>query len=128
MAKRTFKCSDNGGYFQCFDVTAKDKTEAIKKGMEKAKKKAKGDISPTWKCTLKSIQEGENRMTEYERVFHKKELDRELFVALYRDEPTRHMYYITNDQMPLDRFYADNDEAAIAEFRDRIEKHELVRK
>ena len=55
MAKRTFKCSDNGGYFQCFDVTAKDKTEAIKKGMEKAKKKAKGDISPTWKCTLKSI-------------------------------------------------------------------------
>ena len=66
-------------------------------------------------------------MTEYERFFHLKELDRELFVALHRDEPTRHTYYITNDQMPLDKFYADNDEAAIAEFRDRIDKNELIR-
>lgn len=64
-------------------------------------------------------------MTEYERVFHLKELDRELFVALYRDELTRHMYYITNDQMPLDRFYAENDEKAIEEFRDRIKNNQL---
>ena len=66
-------------------------------------------------------------MTEYERMFHQREVDRELFVVLYRDEPTRHMYYITNDQMPVDRYYADNDEDAIREFHDRLEKKELDR-
>ena len=66
-------------------------------------------------------------MTEYERMFHKKELDREVFVALFRDEPSKHMYYITNDLNPVDRFHAFCDEDAIREFRDRIEKGELER-
>ena len=55
MAKWTFSCLDNGGYRQCFDVTAKSKPEAIDKGMVKAKKKAKGDIGSNWKCYLKSV-------------------------------------------------------------------------
>ena len=54
MAKWTFSCLDNGGYRQCFDVSANDKTSAIKKGMERAKKKAKGEIGFNWKCSLKS--------------------------------------------------------------------------
>ena len=66
-------------------------------------------------------------MTEYERIFHQKEIDRELFVTLYRDDPTRYMYYILNDLNFVDKFYAENDEKAIAEFRDRIDKNELIR-
>lgn len=55
------------------------------------------------------------------------EIDRELFVTLERDNPTRHMYYILNDQNFVDKFYAEDDEKAKAEFRDRLAQNELVR-
>lgn len=55
MAKWTFTCRDNGGKFQCLTITATSKQEAILKGIKKAKEKAKGDLSPDWKCTLKSV-------------------------------------------------------------------------
>ena len=47
-----FSCNDNGGKSQCFKVKASDKHEAIQKGFEKAKKNAKSDICPSWKCEL----------------------------------------------------------------------------
>ena len=47
-----FSCHDNGGKFQSFTYKAKDKADAIKKGMERARKHARGDISPDWKCEL----------------------------------------------------------------------------
>ena len=55
--KRTFifTCTDNGGGYQSFEVRATDKQEAIKKGMEFAKKHASGDICGNWTCRL--IQE-----------------------------------------------------------------------
>lgn len=53
MAKWSFNCIDNGGKKQFFTITAGDKTTAIKKGFEKAKKNAKGDIN-NWDCKLKS--------------------------------------------------------------------------
>lgn len=53
MAKWTFTARDNGGKFQCIKITANDKTTAINKGLEKAKKKAAGDIT-TWNCMLVS--------------------------------------------------------------------------
>ena len=40
MAKWNFTALDNGGKHQYFTVTAANKTEAIKKGFEKAEKKA----------------------------------------------------------------------------------------
>lgn len=55
------------------------------------------------------------------------EIDRELFVTLERDNPTKYMYYILNDQNFVDKFYAEDDEKAEAEFRDRLAQHELVR-
>ena len=51
MYKWTFTVRDNGGFYQCFSVKAKDKTSAINKGFEKAKKNAKGDIT-SWDCKL----------------------------------------------------------------------------
>ena len=51
MAKWSFTCNDNGGKKQFFKVTAGDKTEAIKKGFEKARKNADGDIYK-WDCKL----------------------------------------------------------------------------
>ena len=48
-----FECSDNGGGHQRFEVRAIDKPEAIKKGMEFAKKYASGDICGDWTCKLK---------------------------------------------------------------------------
>lgn len=45
MAKWTFSAHDNGGKHQVFTVKAASKTEAIKKGMERAKKHAAGDIN-----------------------------------------------------------------------------------
>ncbi len=48
-----FECTDNGGGHQGFEVKAYDKQEAIKKGMEFAKKHASGDICGDWKCKLK---------------------------------------------------------------------------
>lgn len=53
MAKWNFTTRDNGGKYQYFKVTAPTKTEAINKGMMKAKKAAAGDII-TWKCSLHS--------------------------------------------------------------------------
>ena len=47
----TFTARDNGGRFQCFSVKANDKKEAIRKGLCKAKAKAKGDIA-YWDCKL----------------------------------------------------------------------------
>ena len=47
-----FECVDNGGKRQSFTVSAKTKDEAIRKGFERAKRNAKGDISPNWSCKL----------------------------------------------------------------------------
>jgi hypothetical protein len=47
----TFVAYDNGGGHQVIRVKASSKTEAIEKGMTKAKIKAKGDIFK-WDCRL----------------------------------------------------------------------------
>lgn len=52
MATWSFYCSDNGGKKQYLKIKAKDKTEAIQKGFEKARKNAKGDIGYNWECKL----------------------------------------------------------------------------
>lgn len=51
MAKWGFTYKDNGGKHQFFKVTAPDKTAAINKGTERAKKNAKGDCL-FWDCKL----------------------------------------------------------------------------
>lgn len=51
-AKWSFTAVDNGGKRHAYTVTASTKDEAIRKGMEKARKNAKGDILPTWQCKL----------------------------------------------------------------------------
>ena len=51
MATWNFSAIDNGRKRQGFQIKANDKTTAIKKGMEKARKNAKGDII-TWDCKL----------------------------------------------------------------------------
>ena len=48
-----FSCTDNGGGHQTFEVRATDKQEAIRKGMNIAKKFACGDICGDWECKLK---------------------------------------------------------------------------
>lgn len=55
MIKYTFifYCTDNGGCHQTFEVRATDKQEAIRKGMNIAKKFACGDICGDWECKLK---------------------------------------------------------------------------
>lgn len=53
MAVWSFYCIDNGGKKQFLTIKAKDKTEAIKRGFEKAEKNAKGDIN-NWECKLRS--------------------------------------------------------------------------
>ncbi len=53
------------------------------------------------------------------------EIARQLFVTLQRDDPTKYMYYILNDLNFVDKFYAENDEKAIEEFRDRIKNNQL---
>jgi hypothetical protein len=55
MIKYTFifSCIDNGGGHQIFEVRAIDKQEAIRKGMNIAKKFACGDICGDWECKLK---------------------------------------------------------------------------
>ena len=53
MAVWTFRCVDNGGKRQFFDVKADSKLEAINKGFKKAEKKAKGEITFNWECVLK---------------------------------------------------------------------------
>lgn len=53
--KSTFKfffcATDNGGGFHCFHITAKDKADAIRKGIAKAGKTAKGDLL-NWECSF----------------------------------------------------------------------------
>ena len=61
-----------------------------------------------------------------------REIDRQCFVALnqgYERIFGRPVvkYYIHNDCNYVDSFYADNDDEARKEFRDRIEKGELER-
>ena len=51
MATWHFCATDNGGKQQYFKVKANDKTQAIKKGMEKARKNAAGDLI-SWDCKL----------------------------------------------------------------------------
>lgn len=51
MAKWTFTATDNGRKHQVIKVTASNKVEAIKKGFDRAKAKAAGDII-TWDCKL----------------------------------------------------------------------------
>lgn len=48
-----FSCIDNGGFRQTFPVKAKDKADAILKGLKKAEKKAKGDVI-NWDCTIET--------------------------------------------------------------------------
>lgn len=50
----TFVAHDNGGGHQVIKVKASSKTEAIEKGMAKAKTKAKGDIFK-WDCRLNTM-------------------------------------------------------------------------
>ena len=54
MALWIFQCNDNGGKHQHFTIKASDKTSAIKKGFERAKKHAAGDII-SWTCQLSYI-------------------------------------------------------------------------
>lgn len=51
MYKWTFRTIDNGGKRQSFTVKASSKPEAIDKGMNRARKNAKGDIN-NWYCEL----------------------------------------------------------------------------
>ena len=51
MAKWYFRAIDNGGKHQHFVVSANNKTDAIKKGFERAKKYSAGDIH-FWECKL----------------------------------------------------------------------------
>ena len=52
MATWSFAIGDNGGKRQYFKVKASSKPEAIEKGMARAKKNAKGDLSCSWECKL----------------------------------------------------------------------------
>lgn len=51
MATWTFSAHDNSGKHQTFLVKASDKPTAIKKGMDRARKNANGDII-AWDCRL----------------------------------------------------------------------------
>lgn len=55
-ANYLFNCYfvDNSGKKQVFTVKAKNKQSAIEKAFTKAKKNAKGDISPHWEVKLAS--------------------------------------------------------------------------
>ena len=52
MFKWSFAIGDNSGKKQFFTIRANSKEEAIKKGFEKARKNAKGDLSYSWDCRL----------------------------------------------------------------------------
>ena len=52
--KWSFFCSDTGGKAQRFEIRAVSNMEAINKGMARAAKHARGDIS-YWNCCLKAI-------------------------------------------------------------------------
>lgn len=54
MAKWTFCCIDNSGKCQSLIVKANDKPTAIKLAFEKAKEKARGDIT-SWNCCIKQV-------------------------------------------------------------------------
>ncbi len=46
--------SDNSGQVMNFKVRAKDKKEAIEKAFARARKRAKGDLSPSWSVTFRN--------------------------------------------------------------------------
>lgn len=48
----TFTARDNSGKFHCYKIKAMNKTEAIRKGLEKARKNGKGDLCYNWQCRL----------------------------------------------------------------------------
>lgn len=50
--KWMFTARDNGGKLHCYTIKAKDKTEAIHKGLAKAKKNGKGDLNGHWDCKM----------------------------------------------------------------------------
>jgi len=52
MAKWSFSISDNSGKKQFFTVTANNKADAIEKSFKRARKNARGDLSPHWECKL----------------------------------------------------------------------------
>ena len=52
MATWSFYAVDNGGKRHCYTIKAASKTEAIDKGMERARKNAAGDIGSSWECHL----------------------------------------------------------------------------
>lgn len=52
MYKWRFRCMDNSGKCQGFIVYAKNKPDAIRKGLNRAKRFAMGDILPNWRCNL----------------------------------------------------------------------------
>lgn len=55
MAKFYFTIGDNSGKRHNYIITASDKATAIKKGFDKARKNARGDLNLTFNCTLKSV-------------------------------------------------------------------------
>lgn len=52
MYKWIFSISDNSGKQQIFKVSANSKDAAIRKGFERARKNAAGDLSCHWECRL----------------------------------------------------------------------------
>lgn len=49
---RFFFCAmDGGGGFHCFHILAKDKADAIRKGLAKAEDAAKGELL-NWECSF----------------------------------------------------------------------------
>lgn len=54
MAKWNFIFHDNSGYCKHFYIKAASKPEAIKKGIERATKNARGSIT-SWTCNMHSI-------------------------------------------------------------------------
>ena len=52
MATWIFHITDNGGKHHNLTIRATNKDEAIRKGFEKSRKKAAGDLSLHWDCKL----------------------------------------------------------------------------
>ena len=53
MYKWYFRCTDNGGKRQSFEVKASTKAEAVRKAFDRARKNATGNIY-MWDCKLLS--------------------------------------------------------------------------
>lgn len=52
MATWLFNIGDNSGKRQSLKIKANSKDEAIRKGFDKARKNAAGDLSCRWDCKL----------------------------------------------------------------------------